>query len=224
MLSEAILPVFAAALFMVGVSILLFLILNIVRAMRVDFRGRRRASPRLVVDLRRALAVLIALMFIGVGNLTFWVNGQLRLYSPIMPGVPLGTISVFNDKGGTPRIICTSLDRKGHEAMEMFPVRDAVFTLEGERIRWSPSLRFLGLDDHFKLSRIAFFPRHPSDTRHSSFIIDVRQGSTSLFRYARDYQEWLPFVQVESVQTDWNDATCEYSRYLYIDSGRIVVR
>jgi len=223
-LSEVILPVIAAAFFLVGVAILLFLILNIVRAMRVDLRGRRRDSPRLVVDLRRALALLAALTLIGAANLTFWVNTQLRLYSPVTPGIPLGTISIFNDKGGTPRIVCTSLDRKGHEALEVFPVRDAGYALEGERIQWSSSLRFLGLDDHFKLSRIEFFPRHASDSSHSSFIVDVRQGSTALFRYARDYRRWLPFVQVELVQTEWNDATCEYSRYLYLDSGRIVVR
>lgn len=224
MLSEAILPVIAAAFFLVGVAILLFLILNILRAMRVDLRGRRRDFPHLVVDLRRALALLCALTLIGAANLTFWVNGQLRLYSPVIPGVPLGTISVFNVKNGPPRLVCTSLDRKGREALEVFPVRDAAFSLEGERIQWSPSLRFLGLDDHFKLSRIEFFPSNPSDASRSSFSVDVRQGSTDLFRYASDYRRWLPFVRVDSVHTGRNDATREYSRYLYLDSGQIVVR
>jgi hypothetical protein len=223
-LSEAILPVIATAFFLTGVSILVFLILNIFRAMRVDFRGRRHASPRLVVDLRRALALLGALILIAAANLTFWVNGQLRLYSPVMPGVPLGTISVFNLKTGTPRLVCTSLDRQGREALEVFPVQDALFTLQGERIQWAPSLRFFGLDDHFKLSRIEFYPRNPSDPGHSTFTVDVRQGSTDLFRWARDYKKWFPFVHVESVQTGRNDATCEYSRYLYLDSGQIVVR
>ncbi|MBI5867419.1 MAG: hypothetical protein HZB43_03885 [candidate division Zixibacteria bacterium] len=224
MLSEAILPVIASAFFLVGVSILVFLILNIFRAMKVDSRGRRRTFPRLVVDLRRAFVLLTALLLIGTANTTFWVNSQLRLYSPVVPGVPVGTISVFNLKTGSPRLVCTSLDRQGREALEVFPVRDAAFTLEGERIQWAPSLKFLGLDDHFKLSRIEFFPKTPVDSGHSSFAVDVRQGSSDLFRWARDHKKWLPFVQINSVRTPRNDATKEYSRYLYLDSGLIVVR
>jgi hypothetical protein len=223
-LSDAILPVIAATFFLAGVAILLFLILNIFRAMRLDFRGRRWVYPRLVVDLRRAVALLAALIFIGAANLTSWVNNQLRLYSPIVPGVPLGTISVYSAKNASPRLVYTSIDRQGREAVEVFPVRDVVFSLEGERIEWSSSLRFLGLDDHFKLDRIEFFPRHTADSGRSSFIVDVRQGSTDLFRFLRDHQRWLSFVHVDSLQTERNDATKEYSRYLYLDSGSIVVR
>ncbi len=224
-LFDAILPVVASAIFLIGVSILIFIILNIFRSMRLDSRGRRRLSRGWLTDFRRALSLLAALVLIGFGNLTFWVNSELRLYSPVVSGVPLGTISIFQAKGGSPRLVYGSLDREGREALEVFPVHDATFQLEGERIQWSPRLRSLGLGDYFKLCRIDFFPQTKAKAvlDRATFSVEVRQGSTDLFHYISAGRRWLSFVQVDTLRTG-GDATGDYSRYLYVDSGRIVIR
>ena len=222
MLSDAILPIFAATIFLCGLSVLLLLWINIFREIRDD--RRNRGIPTWRVDLRRGFAIVVALLMIGGGNLTFWVNRQLRLYSPVIPGVPLGTISIMHERGMLPRLVYSSTDREGRPALEVLPVRDTEFRLRGERIHWSRHLRFLGLDDHFKLSQIEFFPAHGSIPGRSSYAVDVSQGTTTLFDRLGQWGNWLPFVDTDTLSTELWDAETEYSRNLYLNSDRIVSR
>lgn len=222
MLSDAILPIFAATIFLAGVCTLLLLWVNIFREMRGE--RRIRSMPTWRIDMRRALAIVLALGMIAAGNFTFWVNRQLRLYSPVVPGVPLGTITIMHERGMLPRLVYASTDREGRPALEVLPVRDAEFRLRGERIRWSRHLKWLGLDDHFKLSRIEFFPAHGSAMGQSSYTIDVRQGSTTLFDQLNRWGGWLPFVEVDTVSTELWEAVTEYSRSIYLNPDRIVAR
>lgn len=222
MLSDAILPIFAATIFLSGICVLLLLWVNIFREIRSDRRSR--GLPTWRIDLRRGVAIVTALMMIGGGNLTFWVNRQLRLYSPVIPGVPLGTISIMREQGMLPRLVYSSTDREGRPALEVLPLRDAEFRLRGERIQWSRHLRFLGLDDHFKLSRIEFFPAQGSFPPQSSYAVDISQGSTTLFDRLGRWGEWLPFVDTDTLTTDLWDAETEFSRNIYLSSDRIVSR
>ena len=173
MLTDAILPVFATAVFLAGGCILLLLWVNIFREMKGE--RRLRGVPTWRIDLRRALAIVLALGMIGTANLIFWVNNQLRLYSPVVPGVPLGTITIMHESGMLPRLVYASTDREGRPGLEVFPVREAEFRLQGERIRWSRHLKWLGLGDHFKLSRIEFYPETGTTLGKSSYAVDVRQ-------------------------------------------------
>lgn len=222
MLSDAILPIFAAAIFLAGVCILLLLWVNIFREMRGD--RRVRTTPTWRIDLRRAVAIILALGMIGAGNLTFWVNSQLRLFSPVVPGVPLGTITIMHESGMLPRLVYASADREGQPGLEVFPVREAEFRLQGERIRWSKHLKWLGLDDHFKLSRIEFYPETGTVLEKSSYAVEVRQGSTTLFNQLQRWGKWLPIVQIDTVSTELWNADAEYSRSIFLNPDRIVSR
>lgn len=225
MLYDAILPILATTFFLVGVGALLFLLLNIIRSLRGESRTRRPGSVTgWRVDLRRGLAILVAIGMIGLGNLTFWVNSQMRLYTPVMPGLPLGTITVMKKSGSLPRVVYASIDREGREALEVFPARDTRFRLVGERIRWAPGLSYFGLGEHFKLSRIDFYPQDGLDTARSTFGIEVRQGSTSLFQRIIQFDDWLPIVSADSITTPVWDAGTEYSRNIYLSSDAIVSR
>jgi hypothetical protein len=222
-LSDAILPVVGSALFLTGLCVLLLLLISILREIRRDSRTRR-TNPRAFwrIDLRRAVWLLLAVACIASANLTFWVNQELRLYSPVVPGVPLGTISIMYQEGMLPRLVYASTDQEGRQALEVFPVRDAVFRLRGEAIRWAPSLHFLGLGEHFKLSRIEFYPKDNYGPGQSTYAVDVRKGPTDLFRQIQRLQKWLPFVKVETLDTDVWDASHEYSRPIFLTSDHIV--
>lgn len=225
MLYDAILPILATSLFLIGIGALVLLFLNIVRSLRGDNRNRRMGLiPGWRVDLKRGMAIAVAIGLIAFGNLIFWVNSQMRLYSPVMPGLPLGTITVMQKSGSLPRVVYASIDREGREALEVFPVRDARFRLVGERIRWAPALQYLGLGDHFKLSRIDFYPQEGLGSSESTFGVEVRQGSSTLFRRIVQFGSWIPIVAADSITTPVWDAGSEYSRNIYLSSDRIVSR
>ncbi|MBD3297325.1 MAG: hypothetical protein GF341_01625 [candidate division Zixibacteria bacterium] len=225
MLYDAILPILATTFFLIGVGALLLLFLNIIRSLRSDSRAKRPGSmPGWRVDLRRGIAIVVAIGMIGLANVTFWINGQMRLYTPVMPGLPLGTITVIKKSGSLPRVVYASIDREGREALEVFPARDTKFRLVGERIRWAPALSYFGLGDHFKLSRIDFYPQDGPDTARSTFGIEVRQGSTSLYQRILQFEGWLPIVSADSITTPVWDASSEYSRHIYLNSDQIVSR
>lgn len=225
MLYDAILPILAATFFLVGVGALVLLMLNILRELRDDPRNRRLANAvKWRIDLKRAVVIVLAVGLIGAANVTFWVNGQLRLYSPVVPGIPLGTITIMQESGSLPRLVYSSIDREGREALEVFPVRDANFRLKGEVIRWSPALKYFGLGDHFKVSRIDFYPLSDTAGTNVTFGVNVRQGSSSLFQRIVWLHNWLPFVDVDTMETGVWNANGEYSRNIYLYSDRLVAK
>jgi hypothetical protein len=224
---DAFLPVIAIALFLTGLATLLVLLVQILRTARLNRREKRHRLIGWQSDLRRAVAIIAALMAIGTGNLIFWLNGELRLYTPVYPDVPLGMISVLRAEEALPRLVYSTPDHEGREALEVFPVRDAAFQLSGERIRWSRQLAALGLADFFKVTRIEFLPKEsiPRPTGSTpTFSVDVSQGSTSLFAQLRAWDRWLPFVEVDSLATIPYDARREYSGHLFIDSAQLVLK
>lgn len=224
---DAILPVLATAFFLAGFGGLCILLLQILRVARLSKREKKYHLVGWQSDARRALVVIGALCAIALGNMIFWTNRELRLYSPAFPGTPVGMVSILRPDGAKtlPRLVLSTSDEQGKQAFEVFPVRDAMFRLRGERIRWSEHLSALGLRDFFKVTRLEFLPSDLlPDSGSTPFFVDVRRGSTGLFAGLRRWDGWLPFVSVDTLTSMPYKAEGEYSVQLYIDSTAIILR
>jgi len=224
---DAILPVLATALFLTGLGALLILLTQILRIARLSKREKKYRLTGWQSDARRAVLIVGALATIALGNVVFWTNRQLRLYTPTYPGTSVGMISVMKPDGtrNLPRLVLSTTDEQGKQAFEVFPVRDAMFRISGERIRWSNRLEGFGLTDFFKVTRLEFLPQDLAvEAGTTPFFVDVRQGSTGLFNGIRSWDEWLPFVTVDSLVSLPYQAQGEYSVQLYIDSTAIILR
>jgi len=215
----------AAAFFTAGLLTLAFLFMRILRSARRTERERRYAASPWRSDLNRALAVVAALAAIGLANGTFWLNSQLRLYTPVSPNMPLGMVSVLKTEANLPRLVLSTLDDNGREIYEVFPVRDATFRVHGERIRWSQYLAPLGFDDFFKVTRVEFFPPTGSTVAMApTFHADVRCGSTSLFVRLAGSASWLPFVEAEALSTPAYGTEGEFAVHMVLDSTGLALR
>jgi hypothetical protein len=224
---DAILPVLATGFFLAGLGGLCILLTQILRLARLSKREKKHHLVGWQSDARRALLVVVALCTIALGNTIFWTNRQLRLYTPAYPGTPVGMISVLRPEGAKnlPRLVLSTTDEQGKQAFEVFPMRDVMFRITGERIRWSRRLEGLGLSDFFKVTRLEFLPKDLAlDSGKTPFFVDVRQGSTGLFTNLRRFDDWLPFVSVDSLNSLPYQAKGEYSVQLYIDSSAIILR
>lgn len=224
---DAILPVLATGFFLAGLGGLVILLLQILRIAKLSKREKKYRLVGWQSDARRAVLVIGALCAIALGNMVFWANRQLRLYTQTYPGTPVGMVSVLRPDGARnlPRLILSTTDEQGKQAFEVFPVRDAMFRISGERIRWSKSLEGFGLTDFFKVTRLEFLPKDlEMDSGKTPFFVDVRQGSTRLYSNLARYDNWLPFVSVDSVSSMPYHAQGEYSVQLYIDSSAIILR
>lgn len=224
---DAILPVLATALFLIGLGGLLILLLQILRLARLSRREKKYHLIRWQSDFRRAIIIGGSLVAIALGNMIFWTNRQLRLYSPIYTGTPVGMISVLKPDGPRtlPRLVYSTTDEEGNQAFEVFPVRNAMFRVSGERISWSRRLAGFGLTDFFKVTRLEFLPKEVvGDTAKHPFFVDVRQGSTGLFQRLAEYDSYLPFVEVGTVVSMPYNAEVEYSAYVYLDSVALILR
>lgn len=224
---DAILPVLATALFLAGLGALLILLTQILRIARLSKREKKYRLTGWQSDARRAVLIVGALATISLGNVVFWTNRQLRLYTPTYPGTSVGVISVMKPDGtrNLPRLVLSTTDEQGKQAFEVFPVRDAMFRITGERIRWSKRLEGLGLTDFFKVTRLEFLPKDfEVEAGKTPFFVDVRQGSTGLYNHIRNWDEWLPFVTVDSLNSLPYQAQGEYSVQLFIDSTAIILR
>lgn len=225
-LFDAILPVLATAFFLAGFGGLCILLLQILRIARLSKREKKYHLVGWQSDARRALVVIGALCAIALANMVFWMNRELRLYSPTYPGTPVGMVSILRPEGikTLPRLVLSTNDEQGKQAFEVFPVRDAMFRLRGERIRWAGSLSSLGLTDFFKVTRLEFLPSDlVPDSGNTPFFVDVRRGSTGLFAGIRRWDRWLPFVSADSLTSMPYRAEGEYSVQLFIDSTAIIL-
>lgn len=225
MSTDFFLPIIGAALLLAGFLMLILLVTNILRSARLGDRERRFRSLIWASDLKRGLVVVIALASIGLANLTFWLNGELRLYAPVAPNLPLGMVSVLQMEESLPRLVYSTSDEAGREAFEVFPVRDATFRLYGERIRWSKPLAALGLNEVFKVTRIEFMP--PQEQRalsNPTYRIEVGQGSSALYGYLSRFGRWFPFISADSMSTPAYDARGEFAMDLLLDSTGLVLR
>jgi hypothetical protein len=223
---DAILPVIATGFFLAGFGALCILLTQILRLAKLSRREKKYRLVGWQSDARRALLILGALCMIALGNVVFWTNRQLRLYTPTYPGTPVGIVSVLRPESAKnlPRLVLSTTDEQGNQAFEVFPVRDAMFRLSGERIRWSRRLAGLGLTDFFKVTKLEFLPKDLApDSGKTPFFVDVRQGSTGLFSNIRRYDDWLPFVSVDSLTSLPYQAQGEYSVQLWIDSTAIIL-
>ncbi len=224
---DAILPILATALFLAGLGALLILLTQILRIARLSKREKKYRLTGWQSDASRAVLIVGALATIALGNVVFWTNRQLRLYTPTYPGTSVGVISVMKPDGtrNLPRLVLSTTDEQGKQAFEVFPVRDAMFRISGERIRWSKRLEGLGLTDFFKVTRLEFLPKDfEVEAGKTPFFVDVRQGSTGLYNHIRNWDEWLPFVTVDSLNSLPYQAQGEYSVQLFIDSTAIILR
>lgn len=225
MSTEVFLPIIAAALLLAGFLMLILLVTNILRSANLGDRERRYRTLAWSSDLKRGLVVAAALAAIGLANLTFWLNGELRLYGPVAPNLPLGMVSVLQMQESLPRLVYSTYDKSGREAFEVFPVRDATFRLYGERIRWSKPLAALGLREVFKVTRIEFLPPPEQQALgNPTYRVEVRQGSSALFGVLDRYDRWFPFVSADSLSTPAYDARGEFAMDLLIDSTGLILR
>ena len=94
MLFSEYLPIIAGLLFSVGVIFLIFLTVRILRNAHQTERERRYQASAWRSELRRLIAVVAGIAMIGLANLTFWVNSELKLYGQSSPGFPLGAVSM----------------------------------------------------------------------------------------------------------------------------------
>jgi|CXWL01.1.fsa_nt_gi hypothetical protein len=224
---DAILPILAAAFFLGGLTALVILLLQILRLARLSGREKKYRLVGWQSDLRRAALIACAIVAIAGGNLVFWVNRELRLYSPVYQGMPVATVAILRPESlkTLPRLVYSASGHEGGEAYEVFPVRDAKFRMSGERIRWSRHLSGLGLADFFKATTLEFLPKSGTpDATKPHYVVDVRQGSSALFERLRRYQKWLPFVVADTMATTPLDARVEFSASIYIDSTGLVLR
>jgi hypothetical protein len=221
---DTFLPVIALALFLAGLATLLVLFVQILRIARLSKREKRYRLTGWQSDAQRAVVIVAAVLVIALGNLIFWVNSELRMYTPVYPGLPLGVLSVVQTEEPLPRLVFTTSDREGQERYEVFTARDALFRISGERIRWSPQLAALGLADFFKATRITFFREDSTKAEPPTFSVDVSRGSTGLFSRLAALDRWLPFVAVDSLTTIPLDARNESSGHLYLDTAGLVLR
>jgi hypothetical protein len=223
--SLAFLPVIAATLFIVGILALGFLLWQILRSARMTDRERKYQTGIWRSDVRRAAAVVGGLLVIGVANLVFWLSSELRAFSPVAPGLPIGMVGVINESDGVPRLVFSSIDRHGREIYEIVPVRDAAFRIAGERIHWAPILASLGLDDFAKVTEVSFHPE-PRDgvLTSATYHTNIRSGPTRLYRQLGRFRKWLPFVEVQRLQSPPYNSNEEFSAQLFVDTTGITLQ
>jgi hypothetical protein len=134
-------------------------------------------------------------------------------------------VGVINETDGLPRLVFSSIDRHGREIYEIVQVRDSAFRISGERIHWAPMLASLGLDDFAKVTEVSFHPEPKSGMlTPATYHAAVRSGPTRLYKQLGRFRKWLPFVEVQPLQSPPYNATDEFSAQLFVDTTGITLQ
>ncbi len=194
------LPLIGTALFATGLLTLFYLLFHLAWSLYVADE-RTLPSRRKRVGLYRLVAMLISLILIFAGQLSFWFSSQLRNYTAIQPKTPLCTLDIYTPADHLPRLIYSTLNANGNELVEVFPMRDSRMRVTGEIIDWPEWLKKFGAERYFKLTGVEFVDIGEWGDTSATFSIAIHRGSMPIYRRLSGWPSRLSLASTKTVHT-----------------------
>jgi hypothetical protein len=224
---ESRLTVFGVTLFIVGILLLAFLLRRVFKRIRYQDTGDLRNKPPGGVNI---LLVLLALIFIILSQVSFWMSSQLTFFRPLNIDGDIGRVTATRTddpvKSLEVRYVHASPDSVNIE--NLFHLSGDSWRISGEIIRFKFARDFLRLPEQcYKTVRFNagyLAQRTPLSTGTLFHTKEIEGGSSNAFELFRDskYLKW--FAEVDSFAGDWVtvDGSGSYAVSVGVD-GAVVV-
>lgn len=210
------LPIFGGVLFLVGLLILIYLLLCVIRTLKqeVEERSKSKRGTRNVVLLLLALVLLIG------SRLCFWTGESLRSYQIYSPDEPIGEILIEPAEMGGNYLVYSFADRKGKLfAHRVFATGDRC-QLEAELLSWDPWLEDLGLVTAYKMVRVNFTSLEEPSIKTTEF-----PGAENPFwEWVKRFDKPLFFVESKLLKSDFVNLDFSQPKELMISEDKMVLK
>ncbi len=213
------LPIVGTVLFTAGILVLFLLLYHLLRRLYSQ-RGFTRLRPRNRASMYRLMAVLLGLVFVLGAQLVFWVSGELYSYKIVRAGEALCSLDIYTPADGQPRLIYSTVDERGNELVEVFPVHGPQVRVAGEIIEWPA---WIGLGKFFKMTAVEFVRTDSFGNTVTSSSAAIHQGSMPIFQRLSGWLSRLSIAQARTAQTSVFTADSTFSYNIFVKGNKLIL-
>jgi hypothetical protein len=203
---ESRLTAIGVTLFIVGILLLAFLLRRVFKRIRYQDTGDLRKKPPGGVNI---LLVLLALIFIILSQVSFWMSSQLKYFRPLNDEGDVGRVSAkrTDDPVKSLEVRYVHASPKAVNVENLFYLSGDSWRISGEIIRFKFGRGLLKLPERcYKTVRFNagyIVQRTPLSTGTLFHTKEIEGGKSDAFELFRDskYLKW--FAEVDSFAGDW---------------------
>ena|GEM_PF-2648871 len=191
------LSILATLFFAVGMAVVLWLFFRIVRGLRQQSNLIRLSRKRMLVV--KALVLAIGIGFIVIAQFLFWVDANLKAFTPLDPTRPIAAISFKQPEESDPIM---SLATRKSDSEQMIPtdisMRSEIAVLEVEILRFPKSFSVLDIKDSYRISSVKFIDAQ-SDSQIDLAERRIQQDVESLWSFLDRLSAVLPAIRAAKI-------------------------
>jgi len=210
------LPIFGGVLFLVGLLLLIYLLLSVIRSLREEIEEKTKSKK----GAQNVLLLLLALLLLIGARLCFWTGECLRSYQICSVDRSFGEIFTEPAERGGQYLAYSCVDRKGKRFVHRILAIGQSCQLEAEYLRWDPWLKDLGLVPAYKMVRVNFTSLEDPSIKTMEF-----PGAENPFwEWAKRFDKPLFFLETKLLKSDFIDLDFSHPKELLIEEDKIVLK
>lgn len=210
------LPIFGGTLFLVGLLILIYLLLRVIKSLKDEIEDKSKSKK----GAQNVLFLLLALLLLVAARLCFWSGECLRSYQIYSPDETTGEILIESTEKGEKYLAYSFLDRKGKKYSYRILVSGEKCQIEAEFLRWDPWLKDLGLVPAYRVVRVNF-----TSLEEPSIKTKELPGSENPFwEWIKRFDKPLFFVETKLLKSDFIDLNFNRPKELMISEDKILIK
>ncbi|HEQ97792.1 MAG TPA: hypothetical protein ENO22_00425 [candidate division Zixibacteria bacterium] len=190
----------AFLIFLVGLGLLLFSLLEIIYGLKKS--KSQGYAPKKANKWVRAILIVSGLILILVSQSFFWFNSSLKNYFVLNRNIPLAQISFSQSESEKPLLVLQTFDERNRPLLadEVY-LDDSAFQIEMEVIKFRRLGNLLGLDELYRFSRVIYIEDYIySDDQFRT--TQLGNEEKSMIGLIKDLKRILPVASTKTILTD----------------------
>jgi len=208
---------YGIVLFVLGIALLIFLLIRVVKRFRFREKGESKIGPPGGANI---YLIIVIIIIIAIGQSFLWLSSQLKFFRPLGEDGRFATLYVTRTGDPIKSLEMLYVPAVGDSsAMEnLFYLSGDSWRLRGELLKFKFLVEYLGLADScYKTVEFngEFQGRLPRDARGALLNSELIEGGESdIFRFFRDTSLFKWFAEVDSFSTDFQRIDDSVAYYL----------
>jgi hypothetical protein len=215
------LSILATLFFVAGIALVLWLFLLVIRRIRQQSSLIGLSWKRMLVV--KALVLASGIGLIVIAQFLFWVDANLKAFTPLDPSKPIAAISFRQPEESDPIMSLATRKSLSEQMIRTeISMRSETAVLEVEILRFPKSFSVLDIEDSYRISSVKFIEAQ-SDSQIDLAERRIQQDAESLWRFLDRISAILPAVRTAKIVSNplQFEETAELE--VYISASQIVL-
>ncbi len=210
-----------ALLFVIGLGLIAWMFVRTLS--KLSSKRNSVFSKTRRVTFGKVLVFCIGLIIIAAAQFCFWLTANLNAYAPVDPDQPIAVVS-FEQPFESDPIMNLSIRRGDSQGLipSKIVMQANVAVLEIEVIKFSESLEFLELSDHYRVATVRFLEKSGAPLDSLPYK-SIQEDAQKLWNFFDKLGNYVPAIKTSKIISDplYFDKNATFN--IYASTSRIVM-